>query len=345
MSKLTHSHARLLVYKDENTVVVISRSKRHVIKGSGMSSAIKELIECFEVPNDIDSAIHALAGKYSRASISKLITHLMDLNILKEVQDAETKLDGVVLFKTHYYTLHGKTMQEIQAALAPISIGLVGLSQFVRLLYVNLVDSSLLSKFHVGITDGLNDNIGCTDKTGAAIITEYQITEKMDGLSSLISGSDIVIASANYHDHFLFDAVNKMCLETGKKWLRIVMDGSVSEIGPLFIPGETGCYTCLKSRRKSNLQEEHFFDDLLANQQVHFDARRNYLSFSYFYPMITITAGIASAELMKYLVGMNDSLLNHVLTIDGMSFQTQKDYTIKDYSCSSCADRTVTQDD
>lgn len=49
----------------------------------------------------------------------------------------------------------------------------------------------------------------------------------------------------------LFPRVNGFALEARRPWLAGQLDGEVLLLGPLFVPGETGCYGCLEQREES----------------------------------------------------------------------------------------------
>jgi bacteriocin biosynthesis cyclodehydratase domain-containing protein len=59
---------------------------------------------------------------------------------------------------------------------------------------------------------------------------------------------------------------NRRCLDASVPWLLVLpYNGRFASIGPLFVPGETCCYTCLVSRRASALPDGA---DLVALERV-----------------------------------------------------------------------------
>lgn len=47
---------------------------------------------------------------------------------------------------------------------------------------------------------------------------------------------------------------NRLALACGTRWLQVLpFDGLLAAVGPLFVPGETGCHECYRLRRNANL--------------------------------------------------------------------------------------------
>ena len=126
------------------------------------------------------------------------------------------------------------------------------------------------------------------------------------------------------------------------KWLRIVVEGANAEIGPLFVPGETCCYSCLRSRRHHNMAEEDYiFDDLYTDKEFYEKTKTNPIAFSSLHQLNSLSASIASSEVIKFLASMKCSLLNQVLTVNCLDFHSQKEYIYKNYQCPICTQKDV----
>ena len=54
------------------------------------------------------------------------------------------------------------------------------------------------------------------------------------------------------------EALNEASLETGRPWLLVKAMGHEVWIGPLFVPGKTGCYRCLSVRLARNRPHQRF---------------------------------------------------------------------------------------
>jgi bacteriocin biosynthesis cyclodehydratase domain-containing protein len=63
---------------------------------------------------------------------------------------------------------------------------------------------------------------------------------------------DLLIACAVSPAFRFFDAVNRACLATSTRWLRVAVSGLTAQLGPTFVPFETACHTCLELRRQTH---------------------------------------------------------------------------------------------
>lgn len=67
---------------------------------------------------------------------------------------------------------------------------------------------------------------------------------------------DLVAAAADGADLPDLETWNRSMLERNQPWLLVLpFDGVYGAVGPLFIPGETACYACFRSRRRSALED------------------------------------------------------------------------------------------
>lgn len=73
---------------------------------------------------------------------------------------------------------------------------------------------------------------------------------------AILDPLDLVAAAADGTDLPHLEAWNRSMLERNQPWLLVVpFDGVYGAVGPLFIPAETACYACLRTRRRSVLED------------------------------------------------------------------------------------------
>ena len=305
------------VYVDMDTVAVLTPQTRVKIKGHNMALAVKDVLNHFSAPKCFNDVAQVLSKKYSSATLNKMLGFLVDKHMLIAQCDAETfaSYDTDFKEKTFFYTAGGKSLQEIAEIFANLHVGLIGTYQLTQCLIDNFQKGKLLPKFNVSLTD------------------------KQAGLepNTVISESDFIIVACNYENHYLFNKINEQCQKENKKWLRVVVEGANAEIGPLFIPGETLCYSCLHSRQRNNMEENmYIFDDLFSNEQFHNDAIDRPYMFSSLYPLSSLATNIAYAETMKHYTGLPCNVLDRVLIINDEGFNTQLDHVYRDYLCPIC---------
>jgi ribosomal protein S12 methylthiotransferase accessory factor len=73
--------------------------------------------------------------------------------------------------------------------------------------------------------------------------------------------ADVEIVVADDYLRPELHALNREFLERGRPWLLVKPVGLVPWIGPLFLPGTTGCWSCLAQRLRSNRQMEKYVAD------------------------------------------------------------------------------------
>jgi len=62
---------------DDDSVAVVSSRKRFCIKGVGMARAVQHVLEHFHIPQSLDDIVAVLSGRYSNASLYKLLSFLI----------------------------------------------------------------------------------------------------------------------------------------------------------------------------------------------------------------------------------------------------------------------------
>jgi bacteriocin biosynthesis cyclodehydratase domain-containing protein len=77
---------------------------------------------------------------------------------------------------------------------------------------------------------------------------------EVERLSGIASGVDLVVCAAAPDELPQLREWNGQALEAAQPWLQILpFDGRYAAVGPLYLPGDTGCYECFRRRRAANL--------------------------------------------------------------------------------------------
>lgn len=336
MDKYISDPSSYIKFIDSNVVFMKTSKGRFKINGFGISDAIQNIINIFSVPISLDQAILALKNKYNEDTLIKTINLMVNKRVIvkeSEVQDLQN-FDRTFVEKNRYYTLEGKTLTNIVEDLGNIRIGVLGNFLFSECILHNFERGGLLTKFNVLITDRdvlKDENIKNNHKT-----IVYNNSQEGD-MESLIENSDLLVVSSSFKDNYLFNLVNKICIEKSKKWLRVLLDGQCCEVGPLFIPGETCCYSCMDMREMSNMSEEtHIFDNILRNMDFHNEQLKRTIGLYCSYPLNILTSDIAYYELINYLVGVSNDLLDNVLRIIGEEHKIEKERIFRYSDCPVC---------
>jgi oxazoline/thiazoline synthase len=128
------------------------------------------------------------------------------------------------------------------------------------------------------------------------------------------------------------DKFNHNAELTKKPWLLIKPVGAVIWLGPLFIPGVTGCWECLAQRLRANRQVETF----IGNQKgitTPFPVSRAMLPSS-----LHIAVNLAAAEVAKWLaLDEHQQLEGGLMTFDTVTLATEKHILVKQPHCNACS--------
>jgi len=324
-----------IAYTDESVSLKVF-GNRIRIKGESNSKAIRDILNYFKSPSTLECAVVKFSSDYSHTSISKLLQYLIDKKILiKESEQKELLGNDLSLIKKlHTYTIGGLSLAKIKDKLASMSICLIGPIDLVKHLLENLTSNDLLVNFHIVTTDGLYNEVLIPEFVN--IISIYEGVE-ISRIEDCIRRSDFTFVGADHHNHYLFDKVNSVCLSENKKWIRMVLDFTRVEIGPIFIPHETCCYMCLLTRSRQFMDaEEYALDDLKLSPRRSGCLKEDAIKFSYLYPLNSLAASIATSETIKYLLGMKCNLPKQIMEVDLLDFQIHKSPAYKDYKCLSC---------
>lgn len=84
------------------------------------------------------------------------------------------------------------------------------------------------------------------------------------GRTDETAGSDLVVVVADDALDARLEAINRERLAAGRPWLLVKPAGTVPWIGPLFIPGRTGCWACLAQRLRLNREVERLVEQRLG---------------------------------------------------------------------------------
>lgn len=129
-------------------------------------------------------------------------------------------------------------------------------------------------------------------------------------------------------------ATNSNCLEHGLPWLLMKPGGLIPMVGPLFVPGKTGCWKCLEQRLRHNREIETFLEH-----------RRGRLA-----PLPTTRMQVPTAELpsvslatlqiVRWLAtGQCPALESKVIALDVLNARQATHLLVRRPQCEACGDR------
>lgn len=127
------------------------------------------------------------------------------------------------------------------------------------------------------------------------------------------------------------DAYNRQSLESKKPWILIKPVGIDILIGPLFIPGQTGCWQCLKDRCSQNREVEKFIMDRKGNTEP------LKVSISSTNASLQVAWNIAAREIAKWIVtGKDPELEGKLISLDTLTWKTEVHTLTHRPQCPAC---------
>jgi bacteriocin biosynthesis cyclodehydratase domain-containing protein len=89
-------------------------------------------------------------------------------------------------------------------------------------------------------------------------------------LRSWVDEADLIVTATRNAPAALFEALNRTCLEAGVPWLRANEAAGVLDLGPLVLPYDSACFTCMALREAStdlHAIEEGLYQEALASER------------------------------------------------------------------------------
>src|SRR5262245_24156337 len=126
---------------------------------------------------------------------------------------------------------------------------------------------------------------------------------------------------------------NREALASGRRWLLAKPVGAVLWLGPLFVPGETGCWVCLAHRLRGNRPVEEFAAAL--EPAVPPLPPRAVLTAT-----ADLAAGLVAVEVAKELAGNGSTLRGRLWTLDLATLATVEHALFRRPQCPACGDPT-----
>ena len=132
-------------------------------------------------------------------------------------------------------------------------------------------------------------------------------------------------------DDYLREALNELSddlTQAQRPWLLFKPSGQELWIGPLFVPGKTGCYRCLATRLARNRPVHRFVAEKLEAELIE--------------PLgalpATLTAAhqLAAVEIVKFLAGAKEGLQGKVLSLNMRTWSCRTHELFRNPYCRSC---------
>lgn len=330
LEKYIVSKSTIIKIIDKNRIVIKTSKGRYILKGNSISLAIKTLLKCFNESNKKEDIIENLSDKYSKNSLKNLVDFLADIHAIvsesyyKNIESVDNNFN----YNMIYYTVNEDKIEKVYDLLNG-KLGLVGNRRFLEEFIKEIVAENIIGRINVTVVD---EYMKKQDKNKYTFFNSDNVSIN-GNINDTLENSDITIVFSDYDNHSLFDEVNILALEKGKKWIRIMVDRDYIEIGPLFIPKFTGCYQCLNYRASINMDEEDFIFNSIYEELPNSYEK----GLVYDIILIKFIASIIIRELFQYIILEKNNLINNVLTIDWNNYKVRKEKIFKNPNCELCS--------
>jgi bacteriocin biosynthesis cyclodehydratase domain-containing protein len=152
------------------------------------------------------------------------------------------------------------------------------------------------------------------------------------GIQQGEAGSLLVVIADDY-THPALAAINAEALSSGRPWMLVRLVGKSIWVGPLFQPGQTGCWSCLAERIQANRQVQSYVIKKTA-QQGPLPVVLGALPTT-----IAMGAQLAALEIVKWILqGTNPQITGQIMTLDVSSLAMQSHALVRRPQCPICGD-------
>jgi bacteriocin biosynthesis cyclodehydratase domain-containing protein len=157
--------------------------------------------------------------------------------------------------------------------------------------------------------------------------------ESEERLAEFIEGADLLVDAADWPARVVEQWCNSACFAAGIPYIAMSHCPPMARIGPLYVPGRTGCFVC----QEIGYRREYPLYDVAVDQQRGRPSPAPTLG-----PLCGVTAGLVASEILHFLTGVVEPTTlgrGHALDLRTMEFETYE--VTPEPECPVCAGSTV----
>lgn len=161
------------------------------------------------------------------------------------------------------------------------------------------------------------------------IRTTAERVESQDQLRELIVGADLVVDAADWPAHEIELWCNAACFDAGIPYIAMSHYPPVARAGPLYVPGQTGCFTC----QTIAFRREYPLYDVAVEQRKGKPSPAATLG-----PACGLVGGLVGAEVMHFLTGLiSPSMLGAGYIFDLRTMEVERFEVVPEPDCPICS--------
>ncbi len=148
-------------------------------------------------------------------------------------------------------------------------------------------------------------------------------------LADLIVGADIVVDAADWPAHEIEYWCNAACFEAGIPYIAMSHFPPVARAGPLYVPGETGCFAC----QDISYRREYPLYDVAIEQRRSQPSPAATLG-----PACGLVGGLVGAEVMHFLTKLTvPAMLGAGFIYDLRTMEVERFEVVPEPECTVCS--------
>jgi bacteriocin biosynthesis cyclodehydratase domain-containing protein len=148
-------------------------------------------------------------------------------------------------------------------------------------------------------------------------------------LAELIAGADLVVDAADWPAHVIEDWCNAACFVADIPYIAMSHFPPISRIGPLYVPGRTGCFAC----QSAAFRREYLLFDIAIDQ-----LRAKPTPAATFGPACGLIGGLVGAEVVHFLTGLIESpMLGAGYLFDLRTMDVERFDVVPEPECQICS--------
>jgi bacteriocin biosynthesis cyclodehydratase domain-containing protein len=300
--------------------LILMRDTGGDVRVSGPDPGERELLAALDGSHPVDE----LRERFGGDEVGCVLTLMGDFGLIEDAAEEERlsaatreRFDRQLRYLADVGTSGGPTPTECQERLAKSKVavfGAGGLGGRVawELASIGVGELRLIDGDRVELSN-LNRQIQYTEAQIGLLKVEclaarlrafnsttevVPIADRIEGeteLTEFIQGADLLVDAADWPAHVVEHWCNSACFEAGIPYIAMSHFPPIARIGPLYVPGRTGCFACQEAAYR---REYPLFD-------VAIDQRRGQQSPApTLGPACGVTAGLVATEVMHFLTGV-----------------------------------------
>jgi bacteriocin biosynthesis cyclodehydratase domain-containing protein len=149
-------------------------------------------------------------------------------------------------------------------------------------------------------------------------------------IAEFIAGSDVVVDAADWPAHDIERWCNAACFEAGIPYITMSHFPPIARVGPLYVPGQTGCYVC----QEAGYRREYPLFDVAVEQRRAQPSPAATLG-----PACGLIGGQVGMEILHLLTGLAEpSTLGVAQIYDLRTMEVKREDVVPEPGCPVCGE-------